>query len=127
MQLGIETLPPCTELSHIAIFMIFHTKKGLCCSTCTLTIFQREVLRQRELQAQQQEEQRTQFKMKTQNLLHFAEHSPDIKSSRKKVTFACRVSCECFTNVNRLWEGKGPAEEHHSEYLWKTAMYMSLV
>ena len=48
---------------------------------------QREILRQKELQAQQLEEQRAQFKMRTQNLLQFREQSPEprAKASRKKV------------------------------------------
>ena len=53
--------------------------------TNTYFSLQRELLRQKELQAQQLEEQRAQFKMKTQNLLQFSEHSPDSKPTKKKV------------------------------------------
>ena len=50
-------------------------------------VLQQEMLRLKELQAQQLEEQRAQFKMRTQNLLQFREQSPEpkTKASRKKV------------------------------------------
>ena len=43
---------------------------------------QQEKIRQKELQAQQLEEQRQQFKLKTQNLLKFSEEAPEPKPSR---------------------------------------------
>ena len=41
-----------------------------------------EKIKQKEIQAQQMEEQRQQFKLKTQNLLKFSEETPEPKSAR---------------------------------------------
>lgn len=58
---------------------------------------QREILRQKELQAQQLEEQRAQFKMRTLNLLQFREQSPEpkAKTTRKKVIYISHMSLQC--------------------------------
>ena len=54
---------------------------------CMQTHSQLEKARQKELQAQQMEEQRQQFKLKTQSLLQFRQEAPEpkTKASRKKV------------------------------------------
>ena len=70
---------------YICVLYVVH----VCSVQGTLCILhtQCEILRQKELQAKQMEEQRTQFKMRTQNLLQFREQSPEpkAKASRKKV------------------------------------------
>jgi RNA polymerase-associated protein CTR9 len=57
---------------------------------------QRAVLRQKELQAQHLEEQRAQFKMRTQNLLQFTEQFPEVKTkaSRKKKDHSSEIYSE---------------------------------